>query len=108
MLHYRNIPSVINDKFKSLLYSPLYIFDIQLPLIASLLKTGHSLRYIAIEWLIEMTSQFREELVPSMKSLKHYSYDDIFNDILDFIGSGENDTMRRYVNSKLKNFINIL
>ncbi len=97
-----------DKKFKSLLYSPLYIFDIQLPLIASLLKTGHSLRYIAIEWLIEMTSQFREELVPSMKSLKHYSYDDIFNDILDFIGSGENDTMRRYVNSKLKNFINIL
>lgn len=90
------------------LYSPLYIFDIFLPLIASLLKAGHSLRYIAIEWLIELTELFGEELVPSMKSLQHYSYDDIFNDILDFVGSGESDSLRRYVNGKLKNFINVL
>lgn len=90
------------------LYSPLYIFDISLPLIASLLKAGHSLRYIAIEWLIELTESFGEDLVPSMKSLQHYSYDDIFNDILDFVGSGESDSLRRYVNGKLKNFINVL
>ena len=99
------------NKFKKtyFIYSPFYIFDIHLPLIAAMLKSGHSLRYLAIETLINFCEFFKNKpIVPNMKSLVHYSFDDIFNDVLDFIGSQEPDEMRKYVNSKLTKIIGLL
>ena len=99
------------NKFKKtyFIYSPFYIFDIHLPLIAAMLKSGHSLRYLAIESLINFCEFFKNKpIIPNMKSLVHYSFDDIFNDVLDFIGSQEPDEMRKYVNSKLTKIIGLL
>ncbi len=74
-----------------------------------MLKSGHSLRYLAIESLINFCEFFKNKpIIPNMKSLVHYSFDDIFNDVLDFIGSQEPDEMRKYVNSKLTKIIGLL
>ena len=99
------------NKFKKtyFIYSPFYIFDIHLPLIAAMLKSGHSLKYLAIETLINFCEFFNNKpIVSDMKSLTHYSFDDIFNDVLEFIGSQEPDNMRKYVNSKLTKIIDLL
>ena len=91
------------------LYSPLYILDINLPLIASLFKGGNTLKYLAIDTLISLVKLFHcNAVVPEMKSLTHYSFDDIFNDILSFISSQEPDGIRRFVNAQLSYFIGLL
>ena len=103
----KNLSKDITYDFNKM-YSPLYLFDIQLPLIASLLKSGHNLKYVAIEWLIMLSDSYKEAIVPSMKSLIYYSFDDIFNDILEFIGSGDSDSLRKYVYNKIKSILNLL
>ena len=91
------------------LYSPLYILDIHLPLIAAMFKGGNTLKYLAIDTLINLVKLFRcNAVVPEMNSLKNYSFDDIFNDILAFIASQEPDGIRRFVNSQLSYFIGLL
>ena len=99
------------NKFKNtyFIYSPLYIFDIHLPLISSMLKSEHHIRYLALDTLIKFTELFKNKpIIPNLKNLNYYSFNDIFNDILDFIGSQEPDEMRKYVNSKLPNIIGLL
>ena len=84
------------------LYTPLYILDIHLPLIAAMFKGGNTLKYLAIDTLINLVKLFHcNAVVPEMNSLKNYSFDDIFNDILAFIASQEPDGIRRFVNSQL-------
>ena len=91
------------------LYSPLYILDIHLPLIAAMFKGGNTLKYLAIDTLINLVKLFHcNAVVPEMNSLKNYSFDDIFNDILAFIASQEPDGIRRFVNSQLSYFIGLL
>jgi hypothetical protein len=91
------------------LYSPLYILDIHLPLIASMFKGGNTLKYLAIDTLISLVKLFHcNAVVPEMKSLTHYSFDDIFNDILSFISSQEPYGIRKYVNAQLSYFIGLL
>ena len=91
------------------LYTPLYILDIHLPLIAAMLKGGNTLKYLAIDTLINLVKLFHcNAVVPEMNSLKNYSFDDIFNDILAFIASQEPDGIRRFVNSQLSYFIGLL
>jgi hypothetical protein len=91
------------------LYSPLYILDIHLPLIASMFKGGNTLKYLAIDSLISLVKLFHcNAVVPEMKSLIHYSFDDIFNDVLSFISSQEPDGLRRFVNAQLSYFIGLL
>jgi hypothetical protein len=91
------------------LYSPLYILDIHLPLIASMFKGGNTLKYLAIDSLISLVKLFHcNAVVPEMKSLIYYSFDDIFNDILSFISSQEPDGFRRFVNAQLSYFIGLL
>ena len=91
------------------LYSPLYILDIHLPLIASMFKGGNTLKYLAIDSLISLVKLFHcNAVVPEMKSLTHYSFDDIFNDVLSFISSQEPDGLRRFVNAQLSYFIGLL
>ena len=99
------------NKFKNtyFIYSPLYIFDIHLPLISSMLKSEHNIKYFALETLINFTELFKDKpIIPNLKSLNYYSFNDIFNDILDFIGSQEPDEMRKYINSKLPKIIGLL
>ncbi len=99
------------NKYKNynLIYNLLYIFDIHLPLIAALLKTGHSLKYLALETLFDFIEICNEKpLVKKMENLSHYSFDDVFDDILEFIGSQENDYMRKYVNLRIPKIIGIL
>ena len=99
------------NKYKNynLIYNLLYIFDVHLPLIAALLKTGHSLKYLALETLFDFIEICKEKpLVKKMENLSHYSFDDVFDDILEFIGSQENDYMRKYVNLKIPKIIGIL
>ena len=91
------------------LYTPLYILDIHLPLIAAMFKGGNTLKYLAIDTLINLVKLFHcNAVVPEMNSLKNYSFDDIFNDILAFIASQEPDGIRRFVNSQLSYFIGLL
>ena len=91
------------------LYSPLYILDINLPLIAAMFKGGNTLKYLAIDTLISLVKLFHcNAVVPEMKSLTYYSFDDIFNDILSFISSQEPDGIRRFVNAQLSYFIGLL
>ena len=91
------------------LYSPLYILDIHLPLIASMFKGGNTLKYLAIDTLISLVKLFHcNAVVPEMKSLTYYSFDDIFNDVLAFISSQEPDGLRRFVNAQLSYFIGLL
>ena len=91
------------------LYSPLYILDIHLPLIASFFKGGNTLKYLAIDSLISLVKLFHcNAVVPDMKSLTYYSFDDIFNDVLSFISSQEPDGIRRFVNAQLSYFIGLL
>ena len=91
------------------LYSPLYILDIHLPLIAAMFKGGNTLKYLAIDSLISLVKLFNcNAVVPEMKSLTYYSFDDIFNDILSFISSQEPDGIRRFVNAQLSYFIGLL
>ena len=91
------------------LYTPLYILDIHLPLIAAMFKGGNTLKYLAIDTLINLVKLFHcNAVVPEMTSLKNYSFDDIFNDILAFIASQEPDGIRRFVNSQLSYFIGLL
>ena len=104
---------MLNKKFNFkkiyYLYSPLYILDIHLPLIAAMFKGGNTLKYLAIDTLINLVKLFRcNAVVPEMHSLKNYSFDDIFNDILAFIASQEPDGIRRFVNSQLSYFIGLL
>ena len=99
------------NKFKNtyFIYSSLYIFDIHLPLISSLLKSDHSIKYLGLDTLINFTELLKNKpLIPNLKSLNYYSFNDIFNDILDFIGSQEPDEMRKYINSKLPKIIGLL
>ena len=98
-------------KYKKLyyLYTPLYILDIHLPLIAAMFKGGNTLKYLSIDTLINLVKLFHcNAVVPEMNSLKHYSFDDIFNDLLAFIASQEPDGIRRFVNSQLSYFIGLL
>ena len=98
-------------KYKKLyyLYTPLYILDIHLPLIAAMFKGGNTLKYLAIDTLINLVKLFHcNAVVPEMNSLKNYSFDDIFNDLLAFIASQEPDGIRRFVNSQLSYFIGLL
>ena len=100
-----------NNNYRNIyhLYSPLYILDIHLPLIASMFKGGNTLKYLAIDSLISLVKLFHcNAVVPEMKSLTHYSFDDIFNDVLSFISSQEPDGLRRYVNAQLSYFIGLL
>ena len=91
------------------LYSPLYILDIHLPLIAAQFKGGNTLKYLAIDTLVSLVKLFHcNAVVPEMKSLTFYSFDDIFNDVLSFIASQEPDNFKRYVNSQLIYFIGLL
>ena len=91
------------------LYSPLYILDIHLPLIASMFKGSNTLKYLAIDTLISLVKLFHcNAVVPEMRSLTHYSFDDIFNDVLSFISSQEPDGIRRFVNAQLSYFIGLL
>ena len=91
------------------LYTPLYILDIHLPLIAAMFKGGNTLKYLAIDTLINLVKLFHcNAVVPEMNSLKNYSFDDIFKDILAFIASQEPDGIRRFVNSQLSYFIGLL
>ena len=104
---------MLNKKFNYkkifYLYSPLYILDIYLPLIAAMFKGGNTLKYLAIDTLINLVKLFHcNAVVPEMNSLKNYSFDDIFNDILAFIASQEPDGIRRFVNSQLSYFIGLL
>jgi hypothetical protein len=72
-------------------------------------KGGNTLKYLAIDTLINLVKLFRcNAVVPEMHSLKNYSFDDIFNDILAFIASQEPDGIRRFVNSQLSYFIGLL
>ena len=99
------------NKYKNIyhLYSPLYILDIHLPLIAAMFKGGNTLKYLAIDSLISLVKLFHcNAVVPEMKSLTYYSFDDIFNDILSFISSQEPDGLRRFVNAQLIYFIGLL
>ena len=99
----------LNYKKIYYLYTPLYILDIHLPLIASMFKGGNTLKYLAIDSLINLVKLFHcNSVVPEMNSLKNYSFDDIFNDILAFIASQEPDGIRRFVNSQLSYFIGLL
>ena len=98
-------------KYKKLyyLYTPLYILDIHLPLIAAMFKGGNTLKYLSIDTLINLVKLFHcNAVVPEMNSLKNYSFDDIFNDLLAFIASQEPDGIRRFVNSQLSYFIGLL
>ena len=98
-------------KYKKLyyLYTPLYILDIHLPLIAAMFKGGNTLKYLSIDTLINLVKLFHcNAVVSEMNSLKHYSFDDIFNDLLAFIASQEPDGIRRFVNSQLSYFIGLL
>jgi len=100
-----------NNNYRNIyyLYSPLYILDIHLPLIASMFKGGNTLKYLAIDSLISLVKLFHcNAVVPEMKSLTHYSFDDIFNDVLSFISSQEPDGLRRFVNAQLSYFIGLL
>ena len=104
---------MLNKKFKYrklyYLYTPLYILDIHLPLIAAMFKGGNTLKYLAIDTLIDLVKLFHcNAVVPEMNSLKNYSFDDIFNDLLAFIASQEPDGIRRFVNSQLSYFIGLL
>ena len=91
------------------LYSPLYILDIHLPLIAAFFKGGNTLKYLAIDSLISLVKLFHcNAVVPDMKALTYYSFDDIFNDVLSFISSQEPDGIRRFVNAQLSYFIGLL
>ena len=50
------------------LYTPLYILDIHLPLIAAIFKGGNSLKYLAIDTLINLVKLFHyNAVVPEMK-----------------------------------------
>jgi hypothetical protein len=98
-----------NYKQYNYIYNLIYIFDIHLPLIAALLKSGHSLKYIAIETLFDFIQICNNKpLIKKMENLSHYSFDDVFDDILEFIGSQENDNMRKYVNLNIPKIINLL
>ena len=104
---------ILNKKNKyknyNLIYNLIYIFDVHLPLIAALLKTGNSLKYLALETLFDFIEICNEKpLVKKMENLVHYSFDDVFDDILEFIGSQENDYMRKYVNLRIPKIIGIL
>ena len=71
---------MLNKKFNFkkiyYLYSPLYILDIHLPLIAAMFKGGNTLKYLAIDTLINLVKLFRcNAVVPEMHSLKNYSFD---------------------------------
>ena len=99
------------NKFKNInyIYSPLYILDIYLPLISSMLKTENLTKYLALETIINFSELYEKKpIIDNLNHLIYYSFYDIFDEILNYIGSQEPDEMRRYVNSKLPKIINLL
>ena len=99
------------NKFKNInyIYSPLYILDIYLPLISSMLKTENLTKYLALETIINFSELYEKKpIIDNLNNLIYYSFYDIFDEILNYIGSQEPDEMRRYVNSKLPKIINLL
>lgn len=90
------------------LYSNKFLLDINLPIIAVLIKRTQNFKFIGMELLFDILSHMNEKVVQDMRLLKHYSFEDVFKDLLQFIGGPDPETKRIYVTKNILKYVKVL
>jgi hypothetical protein len=98
------------NKFNFLptVYSSVYILDLFLPISSALIKRGQNFRMMGIDLLFDILSIISENTVVSLSSFNFYSYEDVFKDLLEFIGGVDIEIKRIHVTKNLSKVIKIL
>ena len=98
------------NKFNFLptVYSPIYILDLFLPISSALIKRGQNFRMMGIDLLFDILTIISDNTVVSLSSLNFYSYEDVFKDLLEFIGGPDIEIKRIHVTKNLPKVLKIL
>lgn len=95
-------------KFINLCYSKVKIFDSILPVSAFLLKSSQNFKYMAFELLFDCLDIIELGSIRDLHMLKNYSYDDIYLDLLEFVGGPDPAKKRQKVAKEFNKLLYIL
>lgn len=88
-----------NKQFINLSYSKIKIFDSILPIAAYLLKCSQNFKYMAFELIFDCLDILEDKSIEDLHLLRNYSYDDIYKDLLEFVG-GPDPAKKRQIIAK--------
>jgi len=97
-----------NKKFFSLILSKINLFDSLLPIIAYLLKRSQNYKYMAFEILFDFLILLEPGSIVNLNLLKNYSYEDIYKDLLEYIGGPDPQIKRLKISNNFNNLLMIL
>jgi hypothetical protein len=91
-----------------ILYSNKFLLDICLPIIAALIKRAQNFKFIGMELLYDILNILNEKVIEDMRLLKHYSFEDVFRDLLQFIGGPDPEPKRIFVTKNILKYVKVL
>ncbi len=97
-----------NKKFFCLVLSKMSLFDSILPVISYLIKRSQNYKYMGFEMLFDFLSILDDGSIDNLKLLKNYSYEDVYKDILEYVGGIDPPNKRTEMSKRINNLISVL
>lgn len=100
--------NLFEKKIFNLAYSKIKIFDTILPVCSYLIKRSQNYKYMGFEILFDTLQFLDENSISDLKMLKNYSYEDIYKDLLEFIGGPDPQQKRTKISKMFNKLLFIL